>query len=693
MDEIINSYSDGSISGWGGEELAREQFDLIQNDYNFVQFKLFGDQPYQAGKKAFLYQVVRKALGTDIENVGQLIGDPFRAGTMVTMADGSERAIEKIEIGDKVVNHKNEVASVTRVIKKKFTGDMVTVKLKGWHRKITATESHHGMILPFSGGRFKYSGCERKKFGEMSVGEYMMISHGADKNEEIIIDLKDYTTDCRYDEKVVSKQYEKFNRIYSFKYKINRFIKVDNKFARFLGLYLAEGGCSKKGQVSFSFNKKETYYAEEVISYFKEIFGAEGKIQKTGNENCFRVCITSSIVKEFLCNIVGNHTLRKKIPSFMFNVSRSIKMDLIKGWLDGDGYKKEKSNTVIGYTSSDQLGKDMVRLAVSCKLNPKSFSRMRKTRASVENTEIGFFSTEYQNLYGTNILASKIKKITCNNTPYGFSRKISDIKRESVIDEEVYCITTENEFTAIFNGIAQYQCVAWGGRNACEYLACCDILMRGDHEQYRPVYVPYYYGTSRVQIGGGRISGDGSLGSWMAAAVMKYGTVFSDEKGLPSYSESVGKSWGKNGPPKEFLEIGKKYLVKSAAKIKGWDELVDAICNGYPCTVASDQGFEMAPDANGFHNPKGTWQHQMAITGIDDEWKEPYALIRNSWGDAHGKLMSFHVPTESIPIGYLRVKKKTIERMIGQGEVYAWSQFEGFKQQDIQKALFKIVGE
>lgn len=311
MDEIINSYSDGSISGWGGEELAREQFDLIQNDYNFVQFKLFGDQPYQAGKKAFLYQVVRKALGTDIENVGQLIGD----------------------------------------------------------------------------------------------------------------------------------------------------------------------------------------------------------------------------------------------------------------------------------------------------------------------------------------------------------------------------------------------CVAWGGRNACEYLACCDILLRGDNEQYRPVYVPYYYGTSRVQIGGGRISGDGSLGSWMAAAVMKYGTVFSDEKGLPSYSESVGKSWGKNGPPKEFLEIGKKYLVKSAAKIKGWDELVDAICNGYPCTVASDQGFEMAPDANGFHNPKGTWQHQMAITGIDDEWKEPYALIRNSWGDAHGKLMSFHVPTESIPIGYLRVKKKTIERMIGQGEVYAWSQFEGFKQQDIQKALFKIVGE
>jgi len=236
-------------------------------------------------------------------------------------------------------------------------------------------------------------------------------------------------------------------------------------------------------------------------------------------------------------------------------------------------------------------------------------------------------------------------------------------------------------------------CVSWGGRNACEYLACCDILMRGDHESYHPVFPPYYYGTSRVQVGGGRLSTDGSLGSWLAAAVMKYGTLFSDENGVPAYGESVAKNWGKNGPPDQFMHVGKKYLVKSAAQIKNWEELVEAICNGYPCTVASDQGFEMTPDANGFHNPKGTWQHQMCITGIDDEWSDPYALIRNSWGDVHGKMVNFHDKNEVLPAGYLRVRKKTIERMINQKEVFAWSQFDGFQMQDINKGLFKIFGE
>ena len=690
-EQIMDSYVEGSMSGWPGEEIAAEEYKLIKDEYNFVDFKFFGDEPYQGPRKAFLYQVVRKVLNRDIENVRQLIGDPFRAGTMVTMADGSEKAIETLKVGDKVVNHKNEIANVTRIIKKKFTGDMVTIKLKGWHRELTATEEHHGMILPFSGRRFKYSRCERRKFGQMNVGDYVMISHGMDKNEEIILDLKDYTTDCEYGEKTVSKQYEKNNRIYKFKHTVNRFIKVDNKFARFLGLYLAEGGSAKNGQVSFSFNKKETYFGEEVIAYFKEIFGVDAKYHKTGNDNCFRVCVSSAIIKEFLCNVVGDHTLRKKIPTFMFNVSRSVKMDLIKGWLDGDGCKKFKVNSVIGYTSSNQLGIDMSRLAVSCRLNPKIWKRKRKKYK--ENAELAFFGSECESIYGSTLCQSKVKKITCNNTPYGFARKIENIKREYVVDEEVYCITTENEFTAIFNGMAQYQCVSWGGRNACEYLACCDILMRGDHESYHPVFPPYYYGTSRVQIGGGRLSTDGSLGSWLAAAVMKYGTLFSDEHGVPNYGESVARNWGKNGPPDQFMQVGKKYLVKSAAQIKNWEELVEAICNGYPCTVASDQGFEMTPDANGFHNPKGTWQHQMCITGIDDEWNDPYALIRNSWGDVHGKMVNFHDKNEVLPAGYLRVRKKTIERMINQKEVFAWSQFDGFQMQDINKGLFKIFGE
>jgi hypothetical protein len=234
-------------------------------------------------------------------------------------------------------------------------------------------------------------------------------------------------------------------------------------------------------------------------------------------------------------------------------------------------------------------------------------------------------------------------------------------------------------------------CVSWGARNAVEYLMCSEILMLGDREKYRPVFAPYLYGTGRVQVGGGQLRGDGSLGSWMAEAIVKYGVLASDEEGVPQYSGSIARQWGAPpGPPNKFLEIGKKHPVKSAARIKSWDELVTALCNGYPCTVASNQGFEMEPRSDGFHAPSGQWAHQMAIVGVDAEVTDEYGLIRNSWGDVHGHLKDFNTG-EDIPVGCLRVRRKTIEKMITSGEVFAFSSFEGFPEQDLPRAMFKFI--
>ena len=460
-----------------------------------------------------------------------------------------------------------------------------------------------------------------------------------------------------------------------------------------MGLFLAEGGCSKSGQLSLSFNSKEQFYIQESISYLKEIFGVESKIHKTGNENCRRVSLSSSILKEFIQALFGESLWTKKVPSFFYTVSRSIKMDLLKGWLDGDGYKHfNKKAFVIGYTSSNQLGMDMLRIAVSCKLNPKSWERLRKSRARVKNTEIGFYGTEACKIYGDQKTLSKTKNITCSNTPYGFARKISSIKKEHVIDEDVYCITTENEFTAIFNGVAQYQCVSFGAKNAVEYLMATEKLMKGDNEKFEFVFPPYLYGTGRVLIGRGQLNGeDGSLGSWMADAVIKYGVLRSNFDGLPKYAGSIAKKWGDTpGPDKKFIEEGTKHPVKSAAKIKSWDQLVEAIVNGYPCTTASDVGYEMEPESDGFHSQTDNWGHQMCFIGVDDRAKDPYAIIVNSWGDAHGHLKDFDTG-DNLPIGVLRVRKKDAEKHIRAGETFAYSNFDGFPEQLIDKKLFMLI--
>jgi hypothetical protein len=233
-------------------------------------------------------------------------------------------------------------------------------------------------------------------------------------------------------------------------------------------------------------------------------------------------------------------------------------------------------------------------------------------------------------------------------------------------------------------------CVSLGMKHAVEYLACCDILMRKDAEEFHHIFAPYIYGVSRVQIGGGRLSGDGSLGSWAAAGVMKYGVIFANKNETPVYSKEVAKKWGANGPPSSYLAIGKNYLVQSAAKVKSWDQLIAGLANGYSCTVASNQGFTMKPDKDGFHQADGQWMHQMCIYDYCLD-PDPHVLIANSWGDVHGTLKHF-ATGETLPAGTIRAKKSVIERMIGQGDTFLVSQYNGFPTQDIPAALFKLVG-
>jgi hypothetical protein len=238
-------------------------------------------------------------------------------------------------------------------------------------------------------------------------------------------------------------------------------------------------------------------------------------------------------------------------------------------------------------------------------------------------------------------------------------------------------------------------CVSFGAKNATEYLTCCEILIGGEREKFRNVFPPYYYGTGRLYVGGGRMGNeDGSLGSWMAEAVMKYGTLFADEKDVPRYAGSVAKSWGgPNGRSSvdKWKPTAEKFKVKSAAKINSWAELVAAIVNGYPCTVASNQGFAMTPDSNGFHAAQGNWSHQMCIVGVDEEHATPHAYIINNWGDVHGQLKSFY-DNSPLPVGLIRAKKSAIERMIAADETFAYSQFDGFPEQDLDAALFKLIG-
>lgn len=234
-------------------------------------------------------------------------------------------------------------------------------------------------------------------------------------------------------------------------------------------------------------------------------------------------------------------------------------------------------------------------------------------------------------------------------------------------------------------------CVSWGAKNGSEYTTCCDILMRGDREKYKKIFPPYYYGTGRVYVGGwDNDYSDGSLGSYMAEAVMKYGTLFRDEPGVPTYNADVAKEWGaKRSVLDKWKPIAIKYLVQDAVMIKSWEELVCAIANGYACPTASNVGYDMEASNDGFHRQTTNWAHQMTWIGLSDNSSDPYAILLNSWGDAHGRLKDFD-DGHMLPAGVLRVRRKDVEKHIREQETYAYANVIGFPEQKINEALLKL---
>lgn len=224
-------------------------------------------------------------------------------------------------------------------------------------------------------------------------------------------------------------------------------------------------------------------------------------------------------------------------------------------------------------------------------------------------------------------------------------------------------------------------CVSHGAANAIDYLACVTIASEGGGGyKFRAAFPPYLYGISRVQVGGGRLRGDGSLGIWAAKGAQRFGVYPSDADGCPEYSGSIARKWGNRpGPPEATIEFSRAHLVKTVALVTTADEAAEALSNGYPVTVASDQGFRMEGERRGgklWGIARGTWMHQMCFIAYDAGDDSFYLL--NSWGpEAHG------APVDDAPPGGFWVEKRTVQRMLSQGDSFAWSQFDGFPSQHL----------
>lgn len=233
-------------------------------------------------------------------------------------------------------------------------------------------------------------------------------------------------------------------------------------------------------------------------------------------------------------------------------------------------------------------------------------------------------------------------------------------------------------------------CVANGTANALHYLMAMEIIRLRDPEQWKLIFWPYHYGLGRLESG---ISGkgDGSTGVGQAEAIRKYGCLPQDASSeLPTptggdealtYGRTVEYAWSDGRKIAEgWKQIGRKYPCRSVALVTSYEDVVAALVNGYPVTIASDVGFESRPQIDGgrlWIKRRGTWYHQMCVIGIDDSTSRPGGYIMNSWGaDWPGERSP-----DDAPAGGFWADADALDKIVRQGDSFAYSQFDGFPEQ------------
>lgn len=284
----------------------------------------------------------------------------FPAGTLVRMADGSHKPIEKINVLDEVLSAEGRVKRVSQVMARHVTEPLL--KLVCWgHSHLRATGGHP--VLTQRG---------YVRLADIQPGDKVAFPKYAPNSTSVL-----QTGEVLYEQNTVRqsrRQYRTYVKSFASGSgddgrSIGRgsvvpdLIQLTYGFGRIIGFFLAEGHTTPYS-VFWSFNIDEwDTYAAEVVALMESELGAGVKLRRVGNvaQVSFGGREWSSLF-DVLC---GHGSGNKRLHSSLCGGPTEFLRGVLSAWMDGD---RSLGNSAV--TVSRALALNMFDIANAANLLP-----------------------------------------------------------------------------------------------------------------------------------------------------------------------------------------------------------------------------------------------------------------------------------------------------------------------------------
>lgn len=401
------------------------------------------------------YEFLCKA-GVDCIRVG--IGNGcYSEDTRVLMANGIYKNINRIEIGEYVINKYGKPVKVLNVMNQ-GKKQVMKINTNNWHKDFFVTPDHKywiGDLSTTSYNTIQSSGIakllDRKTNTKPKESKYKWKQIGDIENEKMFTLMPNkfewtlpdnFTIDLsEYNKGGIVTRYAIETCGNLGKTKFKRYISSNYKLGYIFGTYLGDGNTrfdenNHSGSCHWSFGLNEHNIGNKVKDYIKELLDYESYIsirkENVLSVNCYNKCFT------YLLNEFGKR-INKQLPNKYYCKNIEYIKGLYDGLIDSDGsieYNKTGSITKSFANTSEYL----IELFNWCCMNLNiSFCSM-KNKKSIGNLKGANIDNLQQLSSGYNVKIHTLNRFTKN---YVYSKVLSKelYDTQETWDIEVDCDT------------------------------------------------------------------------------------------------------------------------------------------------------------------------------------------------------------------------------------------------------------